>query len=67
MRKSRLDYSKQEKLIEYFVSGTTAACASILLGINKNSGAYYFHRLREITAIEADESYFGGKRLFWGL
>ncbi len=54
MRKSRLNYSKQEKLIAYFVSGTTADCASILLGINKSSGAYYFHRLREITAIEVE-------------
>ncbi len=76
MRKSHLSYSKQEKLIEHFVSGTAAPCAAILLGINKSSTAYYSHRLREIIAlalekeseevfcgeIEVDESYFGGRR-----
>ncbi len=45
-----------------------------LAGVNKNTAAYFFHRLREIIAwqldeasplageIKADESYFGGKR-----
>ncbi len=76
MRKSRLSWSVQCKLIEHFVSGSTARCASILVGVNKNTAAYYFHRLREIILyhteleaeeylygeIEVDESYFGGKR-----
>jgi len=62
--------------MEHFVSGSTARCAARLIGVNKSSGAYYFHRLREIIAleleasaddvfggeIEVDESYFGGKR-----
>ena len=48
----------------------------LLVGVNRNTSAYYFHRLREIIAyyleqeadmvfggeIEMDESYFGGKR-----
>lgn len=76
MRKSRLSWSKQERLIEHFVSCSTARCAARLVGVNKSTGAYYFHRLREIIAlemawgedevfdgeIEVDESYFGGKR-----
>ena len=76
MRKSRLSWSKQLRLMEHFVSGSTARCAARLIGVNKSSGAYYFHRLREIIAleleasaddvfggeIEVDESYFGGKR-----
>ncbi|PHS41496.1 MAG: IS1595 family transposase [Robiginitomaculum sp.] len=76
MRKSRISWVKQVRLIEHFVSGSTARCASRLLGVNKSTGAYYFHRLREIIAyeleqaeqevfageIEVDESYFGGKR-----
>ena len=76
MRKSRLSWSKQLRLIEHFVSGSTARCASRLIGVNKSTGAYYFHRLREIIAleleseaddvfggeIEVDESYFGGRR-----
>ena len=76
MRKSRLSWYKQERLIEHFVSGSTARCAAELVGINRKSAAYYFQRLREILAykleqesdeifdgeIELDESYFGGKR-----
>ncbi len=76
MRKSRLSNYKQDRLIEYFVSGSTARTAATLVGVNKSTAAYYFHRLREIIAyeleqesnevfggeIEVDESYFGGRR-----
>ncbi len=76
MRKSRLSKSKQDRLLEHFVAGTTARCAASLVGVNRNTAAYYFHRLREIITyhleqeadavfggeIEVDESYFGGKR-----
>ena len=74
MRKSRLSWYKQERLIELFVAGATARSASSLSGVNKTTAAYYFHRLREIIAeeesnggkdfgeFEVDESYFGGKR-----
>ncbi len=74
MRKSRLSRHKQERLIEHFVAGTTARTAVALVGVNKNTAAYYFQRLRELiyemteedTAfsgeVEVDESYFGGRR-----
>ena len=76
MRKSRLSWYKQERLIEHFVSGSTARCAAIIIGVNRKTAAYYFHRLRELIAyhceqdaheffdgeIEVDESYFGGHR-----
>ena len=76
MRKSRLSRAKQHKLIEHFVAGTTARCAADLLSVNRNTAAYYYHRLREIIVmklaedvaefwdgdIEVDESYFGGSR-----
>lgn len=76
MRKSRLSSAKQSKLIEHFVAGTTARCAADLIGVNRNTAAYYFQRLREIIVyqldqefhevfageIEVDESYFGGTR-----
>ena len=76
MRKSRLSKSKQDRLLEHFVAGTTARSAASLVGVNRNTAAYYFHRLREIITyhleqeadavfggeIEVDESYFGGKR-----
>ena len=74
MRKSRLSKHKQDRLIEHFVSGSTARTAAILVNVNKTTAAYYFHRLREIIALEAedvgllsgafevDESHFGGRR-----
>ena len=62
MRKSRLS--------------STARCAADLIGVNRKTATYYFHRLREIITIEldrqvdktfggkieVDESYFGGHR-----
>jgi transposase len=74
MRKSRLSQSKQDRLMEHFVAGTTARCAADLVGVNFKTAAYYYHRLREIIClatreetpftgeIEVDESYFGGIR-----
>ena len=76
MRKSRLSPYKQDRLIEHFVSGSTALTAASLCGVNRKTAAYFFLRLREIIAleldveseamfggeIEVDESYFGGKR-----
>lgn len=76
MRKSRISEAKQAKLIEHFVAGTTARCVAELVGVNRNTAAYYFQRLRDIITyhveqesheifegeIEVDESYFGGTR-----
>jgi len=55
MRKSRLSWYKQERLIEHFVSGSTARCAADLVGVNFKTGAYYFHRLRELIAIQIEQ------------
>jgi transposase len=72
MRKSRLSQYKQDRLIEHFVSGTTARTAAVLVNVNRKTAAYYFHRLRQIITLEienetlfsgeleVDESYFGG-------
>ena len=76
MRKSRLSYYKQDRLIEHFISGSTALTAASLCGVNRKTAAFFFLRLREIITleleaeseamfggeIEVDESYFGGKR-----
>ena len=74
MRKSRLSRSQQEHLVEHFVAGSTARTAAVLVGVNKTTAAYYFHRLRQLIyqatedttpfsgEIEVDESYFGGRR-----
>ena len=74
MRKSRLSEAKQHKLIEHFVSGSTARTSAALIGVHRNTAAYYFHRLRQLIyktvedetplfgEVEVDESYFGGRR-----
>jgi transposase len=74
MKKSRLSKEKKSRLIEHFIAGTTARTASVLIGVNKTTAAYFYHRLRSIIAamideemqidgeIEVDESYFGGRR-----
>ena len=72
-RKSRLKPHVQIRLIEYFVAGTTARAAAELLDIQHNTAIKFFMRLRKLIAsklpsyelsgeIDADESYFGGKR-----
>jgi len=61
MRKSRLSESKQQRLIELFISGSTARTAAALIGVNKNTAAYYFHRLRQLIyqAVEDETLFFG--------
>ena len=72
-RKSRLSISKQYKLIELFVAGSTALAAGEIVGVEANTAAKFFLRLRQLTAskqpslqlsgeVEADESYFSGVR-----
>ncbi len=72
-RKSRLTPRQQSRLIEHFVAGTTARAASELIGVQANTAIRFFMRLRKLIAsklpsyqlsgeVEADESYFGGKR-----
>ena len=67
---------QQLKLLEYFVLEVTARSAADLLGIQSNSAALFYRKLREVIvyyldqeaheifggAIELDESYFGGVR-----
>jgi transposase len=55
MRKSRLSTVKQYKLIEHFVAGTTARCAADLVGVNRKTAAYYYHRLREIITTKLEQ------------
>jgi transposase len=74
MRKSRLSRALQRRLIEHFVAGATARTTASLVGVNKNTAAFYFDRPREIIAqqsedkspvkgeIEVDENCFGGHR-----
>ncbi|SJM38489.1 hypothetical protein A1019T_02486 [Psychrobacter pasteurii] len=69
MRWSELSWYKQTRLIELFVTGSTAS----LVSVNKTTASYYFHRPRLLIygnsqeydlfegKIEVDESYFGGR------
>ena len=66
----------QRRLIEYFALEVTARSAADMLGIQANSAALYYRKLRQLIAyhldaqaeeilggeIEMDESYFGGVR-----
>lgn len=72
-RRSRLTTRQQGRLIEYFVTGATARAAGEVLGVQANTAALFFMRLRQLIAsklpsyeldgeVEADESYFGGVR-----
>ena len=74
MRKSRLSWAQQKRLLEWFVGGSTARTAAALVDVNKTTAGYYFHRLRQLIyahsdeaglfegEVEVDESYFGGRR-----
>lgn len=70
----RLKEKTQDRLAEFFVGGVTARSAADLARVNRRTGAYFFHRLRQIIAwqledslpveglVEVDESHFGGVR-----
>ena len=72
-RKSSMSTRQQYRLIEHFVAGTTARAASELIGVQSNTAITFYMRLRHLIAsklpsyelygqVEADESYFGGRR-----
>jgi transposase len=72
-RRSRLSPRLQSKLLEHFVVGSTARAASEVTGVNVKTATKFFMRLRQLIAskqpsydlsgeVEADESYFGGRR-----
>jgi len=64
----------QLRLLECFVLETTARAAADLLGVQANTAALFYHKLRlliackmaevepELGVFECDESYFGGVR-----
>jgi transposase-like protein len=46
----RLKGKTQDRLAEFFVGGVTARSAADLARVNRKTGAYFFHRLRQIIA-----------------
>ena len=63
MRTRRLSSYKQDSFTEHFVSGSTAQTTASLCGMNRKTGAFYFHRPRKIITcgLEA-KSYLGGRQ-----
>ena len=72
----KLNKKTQRKLLEFFVAEVTARTAADLLGIQPNTAALFYRKIREVIAhhldqdalevfqghVELDESYFGGIR-----
>lgn len=65
MHRSRLNWSKQERLMEHFVTGTTARTAASLVGVNKNTAMYYFQPLREDIDLATEDSLPSRARSKW--
>jgi transposase len=64
MFKSNLKRSVSDKLIEHFVTGTTARCIADLVGVNHKTAAYYFPGLRQVIADQLERQsweIFGGE------
>jgi len=75
LKGSRLSEATIKKLLDFFISGTTARTAAKLSNINRNTAIHFYQKLRKIIAhylekeayvfdceVELDESYFGGHR-----
>jgi len=70
----RISRKTQLRLLECYVLETTARAAADLLGVQANTAALFYHKLRiliarkmaevepELGVFECDESYFGGVR-----
>jgi transposase len=76
IERCKLSRKVQSSLLLFFVAEVTARTAGDLLGINRNTAALYYHKIRQQIAlhlearaqdmfggtVELDESYFGGVR-----
>jgi transposase len=74
LKRCKLSKKHQRRLIEFFVLEVTARSAGNMLGIQANTAALFYRKLRELIAyrleeewpfdgeVEVDESYFGGER-----
>lgn len=75
LKRCRLKDRDQRKLLEFFVAEVTARAAADLMGLQVNTAALFYRKIRIVIAekleaeasaftgeIELDESYFGGVR-----
>ena len=61
MQGYRLSKLKQEKLLEHFVSGSTARVAASLVAINKNTASYCLRELIFAYTEKMADEYFKGE------
>ncbi|TOM56941.1 IS1595 family transposase, partial [Vibrio parahaemolyticus] len=53
---------KQKLLFKLFIEGTSVRIAAELVGVHRNTAAYYFHRLRVLIAEHVDKhTWFDGE------
>jgi hypothetical protein len=50
VHKSRLSVSRQQRLLEHFVAGTTARAAAELVGVQPNTAIRFYQRPRQLIA-----------------
>ena len=76
LNRCKLSTKVQSRLVEFFVLEVTARSAASVLGLQPNTTALYYRKLRQLIAdqlalaehevfdgaVELDESYFGGVR-----
>jgi transposase len=74
IKRCRLSKKVQLRLLECFVLETTARAAANTLGLQANTAALFYHKIRQVITVklaehypeygvfECDESYFGGVR-----
>jgi transposase len=76
LKRCKLSRKQQNQLLEYFVLEVTARSAANLLGLQPNTAALYYRKIRQLIvdhlaaiehevfagSVELDESYFGGVR-----
>jgi hypothetical protein len=60
----RLEEKRQDRLAEFFVGGVTARSAADLVGVNRKTTAYFYHRLRQLIAEQLEDA-IPVEGLFW--
>lgn len=55
LKHSKLTHNQTNKLLEHFVAGTPARTACLLVGVNKDTAAIFYHRLWIVIAEKLNE------------
>jgi transposase len=76
MKQSKISTRKRNRILACFCEDITATAAAKLSGVNRNTGNYYYNKIRvmllkqslaergkDAGVFEVDESYFSAKRV----